>query len=121
VSTLQTSRATGARDGAAYLESLRDGREVWVQGERVSDVPGHPVFRGVAASMARLYDLQSAPGTCEVMTYALPDGRRASCSYLAPRTPDELAQRRANTEAWARESFGLLGRPPDFCAASWSA
>src|SRR5580704_6818087 len=30
--------------GAEYLESLRDGREVYVYGERVKDVTTHPAF-----------------------------------------------------------------------------
>ena len=31
--------------GREYLESLRDGREVWIYGERVDDVTTHPAFR----------------------------------------------------------------------------
>ena len=42
--------------GAEYLESLRDGREVYVYGERVKDVTTHPAFRNAARSIARLYD-----------------------------------------------------------------
>ena len=42
--------------GAEYLESLRDGREVYVYGERVKDVTTHPAFRNAAASVAKLYD-----------------------------------------------------------------
>ena len=42
--------------GAEYLESLRDGREVYVYGERVADVTAHPAFRNAARSIARLYD-----------------------------------------------------------------
>ena len=42
--------------GAQYLESLRDGREVYVYGERVKDVTTHPAFRNSARSIARLYD-----------------------------------------------------------------
>jgi 4-hydroxyphenylacetate 3-monooxygenase len=40
--------------GAEYLESLRDGREVWIDGERVPDVTEHPAFRNSARSVARL-------------------------------------------------------------------
>ena len=32
-------------DGAEYLESLRDGREVYIYGERVKDITTHPAFR----------------------------------------------------------------------------
>jgi aromatic ring hydroxylase len=39
-----------------YLESLRDGCEVYIYGERVKDVTAHPAFRNAARSVARLYD-----------------------------------------------------------------
>src|SRR6476619_3671375 len=42
--------------GAQYLESLRDGREVYIYGERVDDVTTHPAFRNATRSIARLYD-----------------------------------------------------------------
>ena len=42
--------------GQEYLESLRDGREVYIYGERVKDVTTHPAFRNAARSIARLYD-----------------------------------------------------------------
>ena len=35
--------------GAEFLESLRDGREVYIYGERVKDVTEHPAFRNSAA------------------------------------------------------------------------
>jgi hypothetical protein len=49
----------GAREprpftGAEYVESLRDGREVYIDGERVSDVTTHPAFRNSVRSLARL-------------------------------------------------------------------
>jgi aromatic ring hydroxylase len=32
------------RTGQDYVESLRDGREMWIDGEQVEDVPTHPAF-----------------------------------------------------------------------------
>ena len=51
--------------GAEYLELLRDGREVYIYGERVADVTRHPAFRNSAASAAKLYDALHAarPGS----------------------------------------------------------
>ena len=40
--------------GAEYLESLRDGCEIWLYGERVEDVTTHPAFRNTARMIARL-------------------------------------------------------------------
>ena len=104
-------------DGKSYLKSLRDGREVWVHGERVKDVTAHPAFAPVSRELARIYDLQSAPGTRDLMTYVGDNGVRQSYSYRMPKAPSDLLLRRGNGEIWARESFGMLGRYPDFCAA----
>ena len=45
------------RTGEQYRESLRDGREVWINGERVKDVPRHPAFRPIIDVRARIYDM----------------------------------------------------------------
>ena len=45
-----TAAPTGARTGAQYLAGLRDdGREVWMDGERIDDVVGHPLLGGARA------------------------------------------------------------------------
>ena len=46
-----------------YLDSLRDGREIWIYGEKVEDVTTHPAFRNGARSIARLYDAMHDPAT----------------------------------------------------------
>ena len=45
------------RTGAEYRESIRDGREVWIDGERVDDVTTHPAFKPIVDVRARIYDL----------------------------------------------------------------
>src|SRR6202140_4258382 len=42
--------------GKEFLDSLDDGREVWIYGERVSNIAEHPAFRNTARMVARLYD-----------------------------------------------------------------
>ena len=42
--------------GAEYLESVRDGREIYIYGERVTDVTTHPAFRNTVRMITRLYD-----------------------------------------------------------------
>jgi 4-hydroxyphenylacetate 3-monooxygenase len=49
------------RTGSVYLRSLNDGRQVFVDGERVKDVTAHLAFREAARSVARLYDIAAAP------------------------------------------------------------
>ena len=38
---------------AQYLQSRRDGRAIYLSGERVADVTTHPGFRNAARSVAR--------------------------------------------------------------------
>jgi 4-hydroxyphenylacetate 3-monooxygenase len=40
--------------GRQYLDSLDDGREVWIYGKRVKNVAEHPAFRNSARMIARL-------------------------------------------------------------------
>ena len=40
------------RTGAEYLRSLKDGRRVFIDGERVKDVTEHPAFAQAARSIA---------------------------------------------------------------------
>ena len=112
------SNAKGALTGERYIESLRDGREVWLDGKRVDDVTTHPAFSGMVHEMARIYDLQYTDEYIEQMTYPSAEtGNRISYSYSLPRTYDEMMARKRNSEIWMQESFGQLGRTPDFCSS----
>ncbi|QTX04389.1 4-hydroxyphenylacetate 3-hydroxylase family protein [Agromyces archimandritae] len=107
----------GALTGERYKESLRDGREVWLNGERIEDVTVHPAFKGTVDRLAELYDLQHSEGLRDVMTYVDEDsGIRLSKSYLLPRTLDELKEKYANSHAWMQNTWGQLGRSPDYMA-----
>src|SRR5256885_16646389 len=41
--------------GKEFLESLDDGREVWIYGERVKNITTHPAFQNCARMLARPY------------------------------------------------------------------
>src|SRR5204863_8258130 len=59
----EPTATTRAMTGAEYLESLRDGREIYIYGERVKDVTTHPAFRNGARMIARFYDALHDPKT----------------------------------------------------------
>ncbi len=55
--------------GADHIQSLRDGRTVYIDGQQVDDVTTHPAFRNAVASAAALYDYQARrrkPGTDDI-------------------------------------------------------
>jgi len=109
--------AGSLRSGADYLRSLADGRAVFVEGERVTDVVRHPAFREAARSVARLYDIAAAPENRERMTFPSPKtGLPVLRAYQIPKTHADLRARRLFSETWAEATFGLMGRTPDHVA-----
>lgn len=102
--------------GAQYLESLRDGREIWLNGERVPDVTTHPGFRNGARSVARLYDALHDPAQQAVLTGTTPNGALTHKSFLLAHTPQELLARSEAMRAWSKLHFGFMGRSPDYKA-----
>jgi len=114
---LDISAAQGAMTGARYIDSLRDGREVWMDGIRIDDVPSHPAFSGIVNELARIYDLQHTTEYQDEMTFLSHDsGNRCSVSWMLARTEYDLKKKRRNSEIWTKESWGQLGRAPDVLA-----
>ncbi len=110
----------GARSGNNYLTALKKlNAEVWIGGERVTDVTSHPAFRNCARSIASLYDMQMEHP--ERMTYRTEDGGRTGLSFLAPKSADEMRKRSRMMKAWADFSGGMLGRTPDYLNACLAA
>jgi 4-hydroxyphenylacetate 3-monooxygenase len=103
--------------GEQYLESLRDGREVYVAGERVKDVTEHPAFRNSARSIARLYDALHDPELRDVLVGVDRQGIVTHKFFMPSYSVAELAGARDAIEAWSRLSYGFLGRTPDYKAA----
>lgn len=105
-----------ARTGAEYLQGLREHpAEVWIGGERVTDVTEHPALRNGARTIAALYDLQWHPDLKDEMLYCSPDtGDPVGVSFMEPHSTTDLAQRRRMFKAWADATCGMLGRSPDF-------
>ena len=101
------------RTGQEYLESLRDGRRVYVGGELIEDVTTHPKTRGYAEQIARYYDLHLEPEHQDVLTYVDDDGNRQSMHWFLPRSKEDVQRRRAYHEFWFRHfKGGIFTRPP---------
>src|SRR5437016_5655661 len=105
--------------GAEFLESLRDTREVWIYGEQVKDVTTHPAFRNPARMLARLYDALHAPATHTLLTCGTDTGSGSYTHrfFRAPSSAGDLVAARDAIAAWARLTYGWMGRSPDYKAA----
>ena len=112
-----------ARSGQQYIDGLKARpAEVWLGGERVTDVTTHPGLRGGVRAIAALYDMQHDAKTRDEMTYVSPTtGDRVGMSFIIPRTQDELVARRVAMLNWARSTCGMMGRSPDFMNVTFAA
>jgi 4-hydroxyphenylacetate 3-monooxygenase len=102
------------RTGKDYIESLRDGREVWIDGERVGDVPAHPAFAPMVNVRARIYDLAREAGSRDLLTYADDEtAERCATTSRPPRTRDDWRAKRASVDAILDEAGGVVTRVGD--------
>ena len=103
---------------SSYLDRLRKGRCIYLDGRLVSDPTQEPAFIGTIASINKYYSLQEE----DPDTYSCRDenGHKFPTSLLVPRTREDLAQKRAAYKGVADVSFGMLGRTPDFINAALS-
>jgi 4-hydroxyphenylacetate 3-monooxygenase len=105
--------------GQEYLKSLKDGREIWLHGEKVKDVTTHPAFRNAARSIARLYDALHDEKTKDVLTTATDTGNGGFTQkyFRVDKNSKELLESRDAIAEWAKLTFGQMGRSPDYKAA----
>jgi 4-hydroxyphenylacetate 3-monooxygenase len=105
--------------GDEYLESLKDGREIWIYGEKVKDVTTHPAFRNSVRMVARLYDALHHPKTKNIITSPTDTGSGGYTHsfFKASRNVEEQIAARDAIAAWQRIVYGWMGRSPDYKAA----
>lgn len=112
-------RRTRPLTGEEYIESLRDGREVYLDGERIKDVTDHVAFRNPVRMTARLYDALHDPATKDLLT-APTDTGSDGYTHRFFRTPHSVEDMVADQQAiaqWARIGYGWMGRSPDYKAS----
>ncbi len=105
------------KTGDTHIAGLRDGRTVFINGNRVDDVTRHPAFARSVQSVGKLFDFAAAAENRDLMTFATPSGGRANRIWQLPETFDDLIERRRALEAWDGLHAGFLGRAPDHVAS----
>src|SRR5215471_6498619 len=97
------------RTGKELLQSLRDDRQLFIDGERVADVTADPRLSAAARSLAELYDMQHDAALVDRMTFASPSsGARVGLSFIEPRSVDDLIRRRDMVKIWADATCGMF-------------
>jgi len=86
----------GIRTVEEYKESLRDGRRVYIGGEKVDDVTRHPVLGVTVDTVAQGFALTSHPDPEVRNLFTAPHpqtGELINRYFVTPRNPEDLANR----------------------------
>ncbi|NNF80684.1 MAG: 4-hydroxyphenylacetate 3-hydroxylase, partial [Rhizobiales bacterium] len=100
------------RTGEEYRASLRDGRQVWMSGERVKDVTAHPMFKPLIDIRARIYDMQHDAATASKMTYE-EDGEKFAIGLKLPFDQKDWADKRQAVDLVCNDIGGIVTRVGD--------
>jgi 4-hydroxyphenylacetate 3-monooxygenase len=102
------------RTGDEYRASIRDGREVYIDGERVDDVTTHPAFKPIVDVRARIYDMAHEPDNQGVMTYVDDaSGERNAVGLKPPVSQQDWHDKRAAVGAALDDIGGVVIRVGD--------
>lgn len=100
------------RTGDEYRDSIRDGREIYIDGEKVADVTAHPSFKPLVDIRARIYDMAHEAEHAPIMTIRDGDEVNAIGNALPFTQNDWWAKRRA-TDHVMEEVGGVVTRVGD--------
>jgi 4-hydroxyphenylacetate 3-monooxygenase len=100
------------RTGEEYRDSIRDGREVWINGERVKDVTRHPQTKPLIDIRARIYDMQHDTATRDVMTFE-EKGERFPIGLRLPFEKKDWEDKRKAVDTVMHDIGGVVTRVGD--------
>ncbi|RUM98128.1 4-hydroxyphenylacetate 3-hydroxylase [Pseudaminobacter arsenicus] len=100
------------RTGNQYRDSIRDGRRVWINGERVKDVTAHPMFKPIVDIRARIYDMAHDAQYSSIMSYE-EGGERFAVGLKLPHTQQDWHDKRLATDTVLDEVKGIVTRVGD--------
>lgn len=106
-----------AINGKEFVNRLNKlNPDIWFDGEKIEGlISEHPAFKGLIKSKAALYDLQCDENFKKEMTFSSPiTGVPVGLSFLQPKTKEDLKRRRKMMEHWAKLTYGIMGRTPDY-------
>ena len=101
----------GIRTVEEYKESLRDGRRVYIRGEKVEDITKHPILGVTCDTIAAGYELTASkdPAVRDIFVAPHPEtGEPVNRYFITPRNKEDLA----NRTQMIQRSIELIGGLP---------
>ena len=100
------------RTGEEYRSSLDDGREVWINGQRVEDICSHPQLKPVIDVRSRIYDMQHDPDNQKQTTYE-ENGERFAIGLRLPYEKKDWQDKRDAVDLVMHDIGGVVTRVGD--------
>lgn len=101
--------------GKHFLQSLSDGRSVWIGGVKVENLPTHPAFKGTLETIRNLFNMLDDRDTRDKVGFQIPGKEKyAHSSFLVPYTQEELSKRSMSFACWSQETHGMMSRLSDY-------
>jgi 4-hydroxyphenylacetate 3-monooxygenase len=100
------------RTGQQYLDSIRDTRAVYIDGERVRDVTTHPMLKPLIDIRARIYDMQHEAETRALLAYQ-EHGEWHAIANRLPRAQQDWWDKRRATDTILEAIGGIVTRVGD--------
>ena len=92
------------KNGSQHAQSLKDGRQVFINGQIAADVGEHPAFRRTLETVGGLFDFAARPENVELMTFEPSDasGGRANRIWQLPQSYEESGSAPARARSLGR-------------------
>ncbi|MGE7661243.1 4-hydroxyphenylacetate 3-hydroxylase family protein [Peribacillus sp. NPDC097197] len=101
--------------GDRFIQSLNDERSVLLEGEKLTDLAGHPAFKGTLETITHLFNMLDDPKERDNVGFKLPDRESyAHSSFLVPYTQEDLQKRSRAFHYWSKETHGMMSRLSDY-------
>lgn len=98
-----------------FAESLNDGRSVWLDGKRISNISTNKAFAGTLQTISDLLGLLDSKEQQQVIGFLNPNiNRYVHKSFLIPRTLEDLIERREAFALWSKKTYGVMSRLSDY-------
>jgi len=112
----------GLRTVEQYKESLRDGRGVFIAGEKVDDVTRHPILKVCVDTAAVDYEMAETPEHRDLAVVTHPDsGEPMSRYYYTPINSEDLLKRHELMVTATRLGNGVIPFTKDIGADAMNA
>jgi 4-hydroxyphenylacetate 3-monooxygenase len=105
----------GKSRGQRYIDSLQDGRSVWLDGKRIENLSRHPAFKGTLQTLSTLMNTLDQVETRDQVGFVSPKtGEYVHQAFLVPHSAEDLLKRKKAFSLWASLTHGVMSRLSEY-------